>query len=84
MIPERVIVETESGPVQGFTQDKVSFYLGIPYAAPPVGELRFAAPRPLGRKWDARRPYDATYFRAECMQGKLHNADRPKVLSEDW
>ena len=80
---KRVIVDTESGPVQGFTQDKVSFYLGIPYAAPPVGELRFAAPRILGKKWDKRQPYDATYFRAECMQGKLHNADRPKVLSED-
>lgn len=70
--------------MQGFTQDKVSFYLGIPYAAPPIGKRRFAAPRPLGRKWDKRQPYDATYFRAECMQGKLHNADRPKVLSEDW
>lgn len=80
---KRVIVDTESGPVQGFTQDKVSFYLGIPYAAPPVGELRFAAPKPLGRQWDKRYPYDATYFRAECMQGKLHNADRPKALSED-
>ena len=66
-------METESGPVQGFIQDKVKFYLGIPYAAPPVGELRFRSPRPA-KKWDRRRPYDATYFRAECMQGKLHNS----------
>ena len=44
--------ETESGRVQGLTRRAgtsgrpVSQFLGIPYAAPPVGPLRFRAPRP--------------------------------------
>ena len=41
------IVETSSGPVAGHmatTNSEVSEYLGIPYAQPPVGDLRFAAP----------------------------------------
>jgi hypothetical protein len=40
-------VQTSSGPVQGHAasaKTAVSEYLGIPYAQPPVGDLRFAAP----------------------------------------
>lgn len=41
------IVDTTSGPVQGHAasnQTDVSEYLGIPYAQPPVGNLRFQPP----------------------------------------
>lgn len=41
------VVETSSGPVNGHAAIKhpeVSEYLGIPYAQPPVGDLRFAPP----------------------------------------
>ncbi len=47
----RVIVETENGLVEGrrtqtqWGRDIASFY-GIPYAAPPVGELRWRPPQP--------------------------------------
>jgi len=40
-------VQTSSGPVQGHAaknDSSVSEYLGIPYARPPIGNLRFAAP----------------------------------------
>lgn len=37
-------VQTQSGPVQGFTEDGLNVYLGIPYAEPPSGSLRFKAP----------------------------------------
>jgi para-nitrobenzyl esterase len=39
-------VQTASGTVRGRTQDGVATYLGVPYAAPPVGDLRFAEPEP--------------------------------------
>lgn len=42
---EKVLVETECGPVQGFTQEKVSYFLGVPYAMPPLRELRWRSPR---------------------------------------
>jgi para-nitrobenzyl esterase len=39
-------VATESGPVQGTVEDGIAAYRGIPYAASPVGDRRFAAPVP--------------------------------------
>ncbi|MBV8234302.1 MAG: carboxylesterase/lipase family protein [Acidimicrobiia bacterium] len=53
------IVETTSGSVQGRHQDGIFDFRGIPYAAPPVGPLRFRPPQPLER-WTGVR--DATRF----------------------
>jgi para-nitrobenzyl esterase len=39
-------VKIESGLLQGTSEDGVMVYRGIPFAAPPVGELRWSAPRP--------------------------------------
>jgi para-nitrobenzyl esterase len=41
------VVSTTSGPVEGFTQDGLSVFLGIPYVAPPVGNLRWKSPQPV-------------------------------------
>lgn len=38
------VVRTESGPVRGSTEAGADRFLGLPYAAPPVRELRFAPP----------------------------------------
>jgi para-nitrobenzyl esterase len=56
-------VKTEQGKVQGKTinDGKVQAFLGLPYAAPPVGELRWKAPQPPA-KWKGER--DATKFGA--------------------
>ena len=40
-------VKTRTGIYVGEKQGKTMFYLGIPYAKPPVGELRWKAPEPL-------------------------------------
>src|SRR5260221_7042432 len=39
------IVETKEGPVQGIISNGVNEFLGIPYAQPPIGSLRWQPPR---------------------------------------
>jgi para-nitrobenzyl esterase len=48
-VPLTDIIQTTSGKIQGFKDEgnEVEVYLGIPYAHPPVGELRFKATVPL-------------------------------------
>jgi para-nitrobenzyl esterase len=60
-------VKTASGPVAGAASadGSVLAFKGIPYAAPPVGALRWRAPQPAG-PWTAVRSADR--FGASCMQ----------------
>jgi para-nitrobenzyl esterase len=57
-------VQTQSGPVRGAGVDVVAFK-GIPYAAPPVGDLRWRPPAPPGGWTEVR---DATRFGPACSQ----------------
>lgn len=59
------IVQTGQGPVSGKLISGVRAYLGIPYAAPPVGELRWQPPQPPAR-WSGTR--DGTAFGDRCAQ----------------
>jgi len=59
------VVETASGEVRGRVSEGVAAFKGIPYAAPPVGELRWRAPRPA-EPWEGVR--DALEFGAHCPQ----------------
>ncbi|MEV7817584.1 carboxylesterase family protein [Streptomyces flaveolus] len=43
---EHMVVDTDRGKVRGMVEDEAVSFRGIPYAASPVGELRFAPPRP--------------------------------------
>jgi len=43
-------VRIEDGVIQGTSEDGLIVYRGIPFAAPPVGDLRWRAPRPA-EKW---------------------------------
>lgn len=43
---EPFVVKTQYGEVRGAAQDGVLAYKGIPFAAPPLEELRFAPPQP--------------------------------------
>jgi para-nitrobenzyl esterase len=52
-------VITENGRIRGRERRGISLFAGIPYAAPPVGDLRFAPPQPA-QDWDGT--LDATKF----------------------
>ena len=58
-------ISVEGGLIQGLRQSGISVYRGIPYAAPPIGELRWRAPRPVVEWEDVR---DASAFSPACMQ----------------
>src|ERR1700677_1187471 len=62
-----LVVKTDHGKVQGkmSADGQARDFLGIPYAAPPVGRLRWKPPQP-GAKWDGVR--QATSFGSRCMQ----------------
>jgi para-nitrobenzyl esterase len=59
------IVQTRYGPVRGFTRNMVQEFLGIPYAAPPMGALRWRPPQPPV-SW--RQPLNALNFGNSCPQ----------------
>lgn len=60
-----LVVRTESGPVRGSMDGAVASWKGIPFAAPPVANLRWRAPQPAA-PWTAVR--DATAYGSDCMQ----------------
>lgn len=59
------IVSVTGGKVRGRTEDGISSFLGIPYAAAPVGPARFDVPRPV-REWPGVR--DAVEYGPTCVQ----------------
>ncbi|XP_022079595.1 uncharacterized protein LOC110973232 [Acanthaster planci] len=69
---QTVITNTTLGPVMGikvpylpWTEQLVTRYTGIPYAEPPIGQLRFAKPVPK-TPWDD--VFNATVFGPSCPQ----------------
>ena len=61
--------ETDAGAVSGVVEKDLLVFRGIPYAAPPVGALRWKAPQPAPH-WTGVR--DARSFGAACPQGPEH------------
>jgi para-nitrobenzyl esterase len=63
-------VRTDAGSIEGSTSGdgKVQIFKGVPYAAPPVGTLRWKEPQPVP-SWQGSRK--ATEFGARCMQGNV-------------
>jgi para-nitrobenzyl esterase len=58
-------IRIESGLVKGVLGNGVTVYRGIPFAAPPVGALRWRAPQPV-KPWSG--VYAAYAFKRVCMQ----------------
>jgi len=59
------IIETQQGKLQGVVANDVVVYKGVPFAAPPVGDLRWRAPAPAA-KWSNVKA--ATEFGGNCQQ----------------
>ncbi|TNE48108.1 MAG: carboxylesterase family protein [Deltaproteobacteria bacterium] len=74
------VVSTVSGPVRGKAEGDVRSFLGIPYAAPPVGALRWKAPV-APEPWS--EPRDATQFSNICPQQDTGLPAIPGTQSED-
>ena len=76
------VVKTDKGQVSGVVDGTVESFKGIPFAAPPVGDLRWRAPQPAA-KWSGVRAGDT--FGADCMQEPFAHDDAPLTTtpSED-
>ena len=64
------VVRTASGPVRGFVHDGVQEFRGLPFAAAPVGDLRFEPPKPV-KPWTQVR--EARDYGAPCPQAARFN-----------
>ncbi|MBC6993739.1 carboxylesterase family protein [Neolewinella lacunae] len=64
-LPVVELVQTSAGPVRGAESEGVLSFKGIPFAAPPVGSLRWRAPQPVAT-WTEE--YRALEFAADCAQ----------------
>ncbi|AMO60127.1 carboxylesterase type B [Mycolicibacterium phlei] len=73
------VVHTQAGSVRGSTAIDHRYFAGIPYAAPPVGRLRWQPPAPV-EPWEGLR--DATEPGPRCIQDTSIDPD-PRPTSED-
>ncbi len=81
------IAQTTAGSIEGTEENGLCVFRGVPFAAPPVGELRFKAPQPV-ESWDGVR--DAKSFGPislqapnEMLEALLPVSDPPQPQSED-
>ena len=74
-------VMTESGAISGVSENELSVYKGMPFAAPPIGDLRWRAPIPVAT-WTGTRKADT--FASACMQvGVSMPGETPPAVNED-
>jgi para-nitrobenzyl esterase len=70
---EMPTAKIETGSLQGATEYNMNVFKGIPYAAPPVGDLRWRPPQPVV-SWNGTR--DASKFGDSCPQLNLKNENK--------
>lgn len=71
----------ESGALQGVTSNGLTVYKGVPYAAPPLGNLRWREPKSVA-PWKGLRKADS--FAPACLQkGVSMPGEKPSPVSED-
>jgi carboxylesterase type B len=82
--PSRYItVDTSNRPITGHIADNspcIIEYLGIPYAKPPVNELRFAPPQRIASF--SKIPFQATKFGYDCPLSPSKKVDYPDMTPQ--
>jgi para-nitrobenzyl esterase len=74
-------VQVDSGALQGMYESGLTIYKGVPFAKPPLGDLRWREPQPV-KRWRGVRK--ATEFAPACMQkGVSMPGETPPAISED-
>lgn len=78
-----IIVETSTGKIRGEATGGIARFLGVPYAAPPVGDLRFVEPQPHAG-WDGE--LDATKPGASAPQREraFPGLDVTLLIGKGW
>ena len=74
------IVKTDAGNVSGTEQNGLRVYLGIPFAAPPTGDLRWRPPAPV-QPWDGVK--ETKMYSPACPQPAAASPGAPLNMSED-
>ena len=78
-----VIINTTLGPIRGSSNGGVWSFKAIPYAKPPVDELRFRPPQPFDAPWHQILDC-AGDFGPYCIQDSAVNGVPDEGSSEDW
>jgi para-nitrobenzyl esterase len=81
MIDSGPEVRTTTGLVRGTTENGLAIFRGIPFAQPPVGALRFAAPQPA-ETWDGVRT--AVAFGPPPPQSQIFGPSSNQATGDDW
>lgn len=77
---DALVVKTDTGAVQGAVAHGVENFFDIPYAAPPIGPLRWQPPQPPAA-WSGIRP--AAAYGNYCTQPKTMDSPTGPALNED-
>jgi len=78
--PESDVVNTDAGYVSGLQQDELRVFLGIPFAAPPTGDLRWKPPASV-EPWEGVK--ETRVFSPACPQPAAADPGVSLNMSED-
>lgn len=79
--PIRVTID--SGTIEGFTRDGVNRWRSVPYARPPVGDLRYRAPQPVQPWRGVRYCHGFTYCAPQDRKYTMVRVGKYQPMSED-
>jgi len=77
-----VVVKTPSGPLRGLQAEGVRVFRGVPFAQPPVGDLRFRAPQPVMPWKQVRNAME--FAPAAYQQDKSHRLSEDCLYLNIW